>query len=116
MRAMFEALLDQHELASKERLGVALRSATLHAADPRQPAKGLFIEPLLGTLAAEMRHQEVDLALKGRRGNGHVEVRLPDIAVPFGDFIFKNAMIAKRIPGQAADLAVVLMRIVAPVR
>ena len=61
---MFVSPLNQHELAPKERLGVALWSPALHAPDPCQPAKGFFIEPLLGTLAAEMRHQEVDLDRK----------------------------------------------------
>ena len=46
----------------------------------------------------------------------HVNVRLTEIAIPLRDLVFENGVIAERVPGQVADLAVILVRIVAPMR
>jgi hypothetical protein len=57
-----ERVSNQDKLASDECFGIALRRTTFHASQTSQPEKGFGIEPLLGTLAPEMRHQQVDLA------------------------------------------------------
>src|SRR5882757_11466874 len=106
---------NQGKLAPKKCFGVTLRRAALHTPDPRQSPKGFVVEPPLGALAAEMRNQQLDLALQRDSANRHVDVRLPDIAVPRRNFIFEDLMIPERIPRQLADLAMILMRIVAPV-
>src|SRR5882672_4577540 len=105
---------NQGKLAPKKCFGVTLRRAALHTPDPRQSPKGFVVEPPLGALAAEMRNQQLDLALQGGSGNRHVDVRLPDIAVPLRNFVFEDLMIPERIPRQLADLAMILMRIVTP--
>src|SRR5205085_10918559 len=104
----------QSHLASKTRFGVALGRTALHAPDPRQAPKCLVVEPLFGTLTAKVSHQQLDLARERRGGNRHVDIRLPDIAIPLRDLIFQNLMIAEGIPRQPADRLVILMRIVAP--
>ena len=113
---MFMAASNQRKLASKEGLGIALWRTALHAPEPSQAPKGFLVEPLLGALTAEMQHQQLDLALKRGRGNRHVKVGLPDVSVPFGDLVFKNTMVPERVPGQAADLTMILMRVVASMR
>ena len=53
------------------------------------------------------------LRCQRRRGNRHVDVGLPHVSVPLGDLIFKNAVVTERIPRQAANLAMILVRVVA---
>ena len=113
--ALNRALSDHRKLAGEERLRVALRRVAFKAPQPREPAKRLLVEPVLRALGAEMGHQQIDLALKRRRRNLNIEVGLAKIAIPFRDLVLKNAVIAKCVPGQPIDLAVVLMRIVAAV-
>ena len=54
---------NQGQLAGEERFCVAFRRPTFHAPQSSQSEKGLGIEPFLGPLAAEMRIQQIDLAL-----------------------------------------------------
>ena len=61
-------------------------------------------------------HQQIDLAPERSCRNWHVDIGLTHIAVPFRNLVFENEMISKRIPGQASDLAMVLMRVVSPMR
>src|SRR5262249_1752128 len=100
----------QEKLPSEECLRVPLRSAAFDAPQTRQTAKGLFIEPLLGALAAEMRDQQTDLALDRGCRNRHVDIGLSDVSNPFRNFIFENLMISERVPRQTGDLAVILVR------
>ena len=46
----------------------------------------------------------------------HVEIGLPDIAIPLGDFVLEDEVVAERIPGMPPHLPVILVRIIAPVR
>jgi hypothetical protein len=41
---------------------------------------------------------------------------LAEVSIPLGDFVFKDAMIAKRVPCQTTDLAMVLMRVIPTMR
>ena len=59
-----------------------------------------------------MRHEQIHLALNYSRRHRHIEVGLCHIAIPFWYLILKNEMISKRIPNEASDLAMVLMRII----
>jgi len=43
----------------------------------------------------------------------HEKIRLAEIAIVFGDFVFQNQMIAERVPGQLGDQAMVLVCIFA---
>src|ERR1700745_2394827 len=49
--------LHETQLSGKERLCVKFGSSALHTSEPRQPPKSFLIEPLLGALAPEVRHQ-----------------------------------------------------------
>ena len=53
-----------------------------------------------------------DLARQCRCGHGHVDIGLADVAVPLRNLVFEDVMIAERIPGQPADLPMILMRVV----
>ena len=64
---------------------------------------------------AKWREQQLDLALEHRGAERHVEVRLAEVAVPLGDLVLEDQVVAERVPGQLADLAVVLVRVVAAV-
>ena len=37
---------------------------------------------------------------------------MPKVSIPLRDFVFKDAMIAKRVPSQTTDLTMVLMSVV----
>jgi hypothetical protein len=58
-----------------------------------------------------MRNQEIDFSLQSADRNRDIQVGLTYITVPFWDFVFKNAMIPESIPGEPADVSVVLMRV-----
>ena len=60
--------------------------------------------------------QELDFALERSRRERHVSVRSTEIAVPLWDLVLKDQVIAKSIPSELADLAMILMRVVATVR
>ena len=62
-----------------------------------------------------MRLEQLHFALNGRRRNRHIEVWSSHVAIPFWDLVLKNEMISKRIPSEASDLAMVLMRVVTAV-
>ena len=87
----------------------------LHAAQPGKSAKCLVIEPVLPSLCAEMCDEKVDLALQNLGRQRDIEIGLTEVAIPFGNLIFENDVVAKRRPGMAADLPVVLMQVVAAV-
>ena len=109
-------LLNQAELPRKERFRIAFRRPAFHAPQPGQSEKRFGIEPLLGALASEMRVQQFNLARQRRRRDRHVDIGLADVSIPLGNLVFENAVIAERIPRQAADLAMVLVRVVAIMR
>ena len=48
-----------------------------------------------------------------RRGDRHVDVGLAHVSVPLGNLIFEYAVVPERVPRQAANLAMVLVRVVA---
>ena len=66
---------------------------------------------MFGTLAPEMHSHQVDFALDRVGSDRHVNIRLAQVSVPFWDLIFENAVIAERVPGQAADRPMVLVSI-----
>ena len=67
---------------------------------------------MLRALATEMRNEQVDLALHQGCSNRHIQIGDRNIAVPFRYLVFENEMIPKRVPDQAGDLAMVLVRII----
>src|SRR5262249_51142906 len=99
------------ELSCEERLRIAFGSSALHAPESRQTEKGLPVEPLLGPLRREVRHEQFDLALQNTGRNRHVKVGLAKVSIPLGDLVLEDAMIAERIPGQPARLPMILVRV-----
>src|SRR5271157_1022490 len=88
----------QRDFVREERFCVTLRCSAFHTAQPRKPTKRLLIEPMPGLLTAEMPHQQVDLPLHHGFRHRHVEIRLPHVTVPFGNFVFQDQVITKCVP------------------
>src|SRR5258705_12066205 len=89
---------NQGKLAAKKCFGVTLRRAALHAPDPRQPPKGFVVEPPLGALAAEMRNQQLDLALQSDRAIRHIDVSLAGLSIRLQNFISKFLLLPDGLP------------------
>src|SRR5690606_7648431 len=106
----------QHRLAHHECFGVTLRRPALHSPQTSKPAKRSGLEPVFRALRPEMLREQFDLALERCGGQRHVVTGPAWIAVPFGNLVLKDEMVAKRIPGQLGNLAMVLMGIIQPVR
>ena len=62
-----------------------------------------------------MAHQQLDLARHGCLADRHVDVGPAEVAVPLRDLVLQDQVVAERVPGQPAHLAVVLVRVVAVV-
>src|SRR4051794_25254150 len=105
----------QYKLVSNKRFCITLRRPAFHTPQSRQAEEGFGIEPLLGTLAAKVRHKQIYFSLNCRCRNRHIKIRSCHIAIPFGYLVLKNEMISKCIPREASDLSMVLMCIVFPV-
>src|SRR5262249_9650661 len=75
----------------------------------------LSIEPILRSLSGEVIVQQSNLAIERCLADRLIYVRTPQVAVPLRNFVFQDHVIAKRVPGQLGDLAMVLVCVVAPV-
>lgn len=106
------AALAQAPLAQNERLRIAPRRAAFHSTQSSKPAEDFGVKPMFSSLRAEMGKKEVDFACQYSSLQGNVEIGLPKIAIPFGNLVFKDHVIAKRIPGELRNLPMILMRIV----
>src|SRR5690242_1449357 len=105
----------QPHLGRDERLGVALRRATFRAAHAGQAAKRLRVEPVLAALGRKVRLEQRDLAVHDLARERQVDVGPAHIAVPFGDLVLEDKVIAERGPRQATQLAMVLVRVIVAV-
>ena len=108
--------LCKDQFPCKEAFRVALRGAAFHPSQSGQPHKHFFVEPMFRSLGPKMCHKEASLALQDLRRQWHVQVRLIQIAVPFGNLIFEDQVIAECVPSMPGDLAMILVRIVAAMR
>src|SRR6267142_1397383 len=90
-------------------------TARLHATQPHQALERVFVEPRLRALRAIAGQQVTNLCPDMLRAQLHISIRRCEIAIPFRNLILQYQVIAKRVPGQLADEAVVLMSVVAPV-
>src|SRR5262249_29712164 len=104
---------EDYELAAVEGLGVAARRTAFHAAQAGEPAECSLVEPIPRALAAEMSHQQLDLAFHDSLVQRHVDVRPAQVAIPFRDLVFQDGVVAESIPGQPVRLPMVLMSVVA---
>ena len=100
------------EFPPEKSLGIVFSRPTFHASQPGQSTKYLRIEPLLGTLRAEMLNQKVDFALQHSCSHRHVDIGSAYVSIPLRNFVFENAVIAKSIPRQTADKTMILMGII----
>src|SRR5690349_17338374 len=105
----------QRELAAIERLGVSRRRVGLHPAQPENGAEQILGEPLAAHLAREAADDRVDLALDQRFVQRHEDVRRAQVAIVLRDLVLEDPMIAKRVPGELGDRAMVLVQILPPV-
>ena len=62
-----------------------------------------------------MRNKELDFSFEHVGRDRHIHVGLANISVPFRNFILENAVIAKGVPSEPADMTVVLVRVLPPV-
>src|SRR5215471_4357817 len=109
------APLSQEQLAGKISFRVALARSALHPAQPREASECFRVEPMLGPLRAEVFHKKIDLALHDVFPDLDIKVRLTEIAIPLRNFVFKDQVIAKRIPSVTTNFAMILVGVVAPV-
>src|SRR5690349_22416320 len=104
------------DFSTMECLGEARRGVALDAAEPQQRAERVFGEPALRALRPVGGQQEAGLAPCLRGSHGRVNIRLAQAAVVLRNLVFENRMVAKRVPGQLARDAMVLVQVAALVR
>src|SRR3954468_14681999 len=102
----------QEHLSSVVRFGISAWSPALDAPQAHQAEKGLGREPMLIALTAERPFEVAHLAGARRTIERHEHVGLAEIAVVLRDFVLQNAMVAKRIPSEVRDDAVILVPII----
>ena len=85
------------------------------AAQTEQPEKEVFGKPLLAPLRSEKAHQRPDLAFGHGFGERHEEIRLAQVRIIFGNFVFHDEVITESIPGKLAKKPMILMKIMAKV-
>src|SRR5271165_3543243 len=107
--------LPQDGLAAIEGLGISCRRVGFHPAEPQDRKKGLFVEPLLLALRVEAVDDDLDLAGAGRFFQRNEEVGGTQVTVVLRDLVLQDQVVAKRIPGEVGDQAVVLVPVVAVV-
>src|SRR5262245_43478366 len=71
---------------------------------------------MLGSLRPKMCHKEANLSLKDLRGQWYVQIRLAEITIPFGNLVLKDHVITECIPSMPRNLAMILVRIIVPMR
>ena len=98
-----------------EGFGIPTGSVAFHTPQAHQRPERAFFEPTLGSLRREGVHQILDLLLAQFRRKWNVAIRLAQVAVIFGDLVLQDQMVAKCIPSQFRDQAMVLMCVVAEV-
>ncbi|MGC4091532.1 MAG: hypothetical protein QM756_27360 [Polyangiaceae bacterium] len=99
-----------------KRFCVALRRVALDRAHIHQPAKRFCTKPTAWLLRRKMAQQVVDFSFGDLCVERHVQVRMPQIAFVFVNFVLADQMIAERVPGELGDRRVVLMRVFAAMR
>jgi len=108
--------LQQHHLPAVVSLGVLRGRRAFHAADARGRKEQVVREPVLGGLRLEMRRQQPAFPLKLRLRHRHEEVRRAVIAVVFRDLVLEHDVIAKGVPREIGEHAMVLMPVLTVVR
>ena len=108
-------LILQHELATIKSFGVSARGIAFHTAQSHQRLKRFGLKPTLSTLRLESIHDVSNFLLAHIGLKRHEDTRLSHVAVIFGDLVFENQMIPKRIPGQFRQEAMILVGIPAVV-
>ena len=64
----------------------------------------------------EVLMQKLDLALKRCLAERLIDIGASKVPIPLGNLILKDHMVAKRVPGQPRDLAMILVGVIATVR
>ncbi len=94
----------------------AIGGAAFHAAKTGNRAKCLRVKPVLGTLRAEMLHEQFDFLIEDICAQRDIAVGLSEVSIPLGNFIFQHKLIAKHVPGQFLNGPMILMGIPAAMR
>src|SRR5262245_26239206 len=102
------------ELAHMEGLRQPFRGPTLHAAQMGQTHESFGIEPVLRPRRAEWGQKQLDVARQRCLCDPDVDIGPLQIAVPLRDLIFQDEVVAECVPCKSPDLAMVLVRITAP--
>src|SRR5262245_25435786 len=106
----------EHELAGVEGLRVTLRRVALDSAQPQQGTERVLAEPPPPSLRDECTEQVRDLALHVSRREWHEHVRHTEVPVVLRDLELEDHLVAKRVPGELGDEAVVLVQVAPEVR
>src|SRR5262245_9639294 len=84
----------QCELADMKSLREPIRRPALDAAQTGESGKRFGIEPVLGTLRAEMRKKQFDFSRHYNSGGRDVDVWPGEVTVPLWNFIFQDEVVA----------------------
>src|SRR5260370_41063190 len=94
-----------------ERLGVTAGCVAFDSSQSHEGEKCILPKPTLAVLGAESVHDLGNFLLADPRLEWHKQIRPPQVAVVLWNFVFQNQMVAKRLPSQFRDRAVVLVRV-----
>jgi hypothetical protein len=95
-----------------EGLCISIDSSTLHSTKSHESEKGLFTEPVFRALSSEDVNQRLALPPSRACAQGHVQIRLAEVTVPFRNLVFENELLAEGVPGQVGHDSVVLVPVV----
>src|SRR5437879_7614243 len=99
-----------------ETLRKSTRTTGLDAAQSRQRKKSVRSEPLLGSLRRKRIENVFYFALACSTVQPKINVWCSQITIILWDLVFQDQVIAKRVPSQFTNHAVILMQIMAVMR
>src|SRR5579862_795672 len=105
----------QSQLASIKSLGISAGRVALHPAQSHERVKRFRLEPSLIVLRPKGLHDGVNFFLAGGSVERHKNRGLSHVAVILGNLVFENQVIAKRVPSQFRQQAMILVSILASV-
>src|SRR5437899_7635297 len=105
----------ERQLPTVECFGITAGSIAFHSPQSHEREKCLRLKPALRALGLERIHEVTNLLLADFVPDWHEQVRLSQVTVILRNFILQNEMIAKCVPGQFRNQAMVLVGIFAVV-
>ena len=101
----------EDHLAADEPFGKSALGPAFHTPQTGHAGERVGVEPVSPSLGRESVDHEPGLVFSSPGGQLDIDGRLTQLAVELGDLVFKDKVIAKRLPGELSNEPVILMAV-----